>query len=515
MRHAKAVQLTALFLSLVFSSSACHKVEVDLPKFALNTGASQTAPDPLSLVADERRTREAEVMSESDQATKEMLEAYFGPLPSIAEKVEYQHFKAKGLYISTGENLQKVIDICRQTEVNAVVLDIKENYGFTYRTNIPLALETEAATLNIDIGRIIQMLKHEGIHVIGRIVCFNDSNLANKRPDLCLTGQNGKPLIWPLEGNKAFTSPYNTEVWDYLVDVAEEAISMGVDEIQLDYVRFPSGDSLNGEDIYVKTPKNWTSDRVPTRAQAINRFIEYMRAAITDRLGIPIGLDCFGTVMVFPSDGTTIGQDWTSLGLTGLDNISPMVYPSHFSDERANGIGTIIGNYTFRLPDAEPQKLVLAALNAGNALLTPQQSNIYAHVRPFLQAFTASYLGEGRYIPYGREEVRAQIQAVYEAGYDEWFLWNSDADYEASWFNSKNNPGQAVDRTPVIEKQVQKATEPPLIQPGRSIPTGINHDPEETRRDESLNTTNVEVEEAPANWDIPDENNDEENWSDN
>ncbi|MDO5733017.1 MAG: putative glycoside hydrolase [Eubacteriales bacterium] len=469
-----------LLSMLLLLSGACKKAQIDSPDFQTRSPEESTvAYDDLqrAVAEDDDLSDEtpAEVLSESNRNRLEMLEAYFGALPTVGLKKEYEHFKSKGLYISWGRNMPEAIEICKKTECNTVVLDIKENYGFTYQTKIPLAIEIDAATPGnpVDIKGIVDMFHAEGIRVIGRVVCFNDATLATKRPDLCLKDKNGNTLYWPSEDNRPFTSPYSPVVWDYLIQVCLEAINFGVDEIQLDYVRFPSGSSSSGEEVYIQSPEGYTAEDKPTRAEAINRFIESVRAVCTDRYGIPVGLDCFATVMVFPTDGVAIGQDWASIGLTGADSISPMVYPSHFDDEISNGIGTVIGGQTFSYPDKEPYGIVKASLNAGRTLLTQTSESYFAHIRPFLQSFTAAYKGEGRYIPYGYNEMRAQFQAVYDAGYDEWLLWSPIADYDINWFNSPDNPGTSASQLPLTTPLPKNRQTETLIAEERQAPTGI------------------------------------------
>ncbi len=475
--------LAALIL-FILPLASCSKVSIDSPNFSLQKPNDNIAANNIIEINPNGDNEQdsiqnlypAQVMSVSNRDRLELLEAYFGPLPRISKTSNYEHFKVKGLYISWGRNMPEAIEICKQTECNTVVLDIKENYGFTYQTKIPLAKEIDAATPGnpVDIKGIVDMFHAEGIRVIGRVVCFNDATLATKRPDLCLKDQDGNILLWPSEDNKPFTSPYEKEVWQYLLDVCIEAIGFGVDEIQLDYVRFPSGSSSTGQEVYISPPKGYESDEMPTRAEAINRFIETIRSVVTEQYGIPVGLDCFATVMVFPTDGINIGQDWSTMGLTGADSISPMVYPSHFGNINQNGVGTRLEGITYPYPDMEPFDIVNKALNAGRKLLTKESESYYAHIRPFLQAFTASYLGEGRYIEYGHDQMRAQFNACYQAGYDEWLLWSPVAEYDINWFDSKENPGTAASTQELTNPADASKTSETLIAAEREVPTGIN-----------------------------------------
>lgn len=363
-------------------------------------------------------------------------EKFFGPLPEVSQKASFAHKPVKGIYVYDPDQLDLYLQTVKDTEVNSFVIDAKESWGLLYDSKIPLAKEVNSVIEKRDLKAIYQRCHEAGIRVIARIVCFKDATLAEKRPDLCISNQDGSPILFPLESNSSFASPYNPDVWQYLIDIAKEVIEFGADEIQFDYVRFPSGGSSNGSAAYFGPPED-----VPEKASAINRFLQTAAAIIQNKLNIPVGADLFSIVMTSEVDGLAIGQNWSQIGLTGIDNICPMIYPSHYANAslgaQGNGVGSYIGNGFYEAPDLEPYSVVKDAFVDG---LPAIEQEGYAHIRPYLQAFTASYLPAGYYKAYGGQEIREQIKASQEAGFDEWILWNPNAEYpDGAFLNDRKN----------------------------------------------------------------------------
>ncbi len=361
----------------------------------------------------------------------DLAESYFGALPEALEVKPFEHVPAKAIYVGAGGNLDSNLAVARETEVNAVVVDLKESDGIYYDCQVPLAMEIGAVRNIIDLKTIVERCHAEGVRVIGRIVCFKDTRLTGARPDLAICDKGGTPLRFSLEGGKSFASPYNQEVWQYLIDIAVDAIRFGVDEIQFDYVRFPTGSARGGAQPYFG--KEGT---VPSRIDAINRFLQTAVIHIQDEQGVPLGADVFSIILTNLSDSKILGQEWATAGLTGLDSISPMIYPSHYANSSTghytgNGQGTYINGHLYAKPDLEPYNIMYNVLVVGKG--ATEQTG-YAANRPWLQAFTAGYLPEGYYQDYGADEIRAQIRAIEDAGFDEWICWDPAATYSKSFF---------------------------------------------------------------------------------
>lgn len=382
-----------------------------------------------------------------------ILDAFFGPLPVLeGEPRKISHDKPlRGIYLGMGENLEAALELASWSELNAVVVDVKESWGLCYESAVPLAVEMKASSGQLELKSLIDRCHAAGLTFIARMVCFKDEVMTRMQPDLCIRDAEGKVLHYPLEGGEAFANPYNTEVWDYLLDLSREVIAMGADEIQFDYVRFPTGQPEGGatplyreeSDVRTKPEESDPQDQrepleVPEKEAAINRFLETARIELQDKLGVPVSADLFSIVMSSPEDGRLIGQNWSRIGLSGIHCLSPMIYPSHYANASAgslgNGKGSSIGSKFFDAPDLSPYDVVTAALEDGAAAAGKSG---YAGLRPWLQAFTANWLAPGYYMDYGPREIRAQIQALYDAGYDEWLLWNAGHEYPESLFLSR------------------------------------------------------------------------------
>ena len=330
--------------------------------------------------------------------------------------------KVKGIYVTGPKagsaGMEDLIRLVDETELNAMVIDVKNDEGnLTFRlTNeeIPQDIpvldrisEMQAGIRYIrDIQTMMQELKDHNIYTIARIVCFKDPILAAAQPELALTKPDGKPVT---DANGlAWVNPYRQEVWEYLTELAEMAADLGFDEIQYDYVRFPVGSDADAADYGVDM------EAYPKR-QAIQDFLSYAGDRLHEK-GCVVTADVFGTIIGSETDVQTVGQDYTALGQT-VDAISPMVYPSHY----ANGV------FGLKVPDAHPYETVSTAMQGSAEELQEIPEAERAVVRPWLQAFTATWVPG--HISYNGTQIREQIQAVYDAGYEEWILWNATNRY--------------------------------------------------------------------------------------
>jgi hypothetical protein len=176
------------------------------------------------------------------------------PLIDLREFRDLSYVPVKGIYMtsygaSSADNLNKMISLADSTEINAFVIDVKDDLGYvTYKADVPLAKEEGLIDNRIkDIDALIAKLREHNIIPIARVVCFKDTKLANKRPDLAVKWKNG--TNWTDFKGLSYTNPYNHEVWEYLVEVAEDAARHGFREVQFDYVRFPS-DGLISQAVY-------------------------------------------------------------------------------------------------------------------------------------------------------------------------------------------------------------------------------------------------------------------------
>lgn len=349
-------------------------------------------------------------------------DSMFGPLKELpeAEVKNPEHFEVRGLYVGSGGKIDSAIDLCKKSELNTIVLDLKNEYGIPYMSKNATARKIGYVWDNYVLKEMIDKCHSNGLRIIGRIVSFNDSTAAKKFPDRAIKDESGEMVLFSSEGKRPFLSPYNRENWDYLIELAEEAASFGIDEIQYDYVRFPVGYKND------RTPYYGAEGTFPTKAEAINRFLQEARIRLQDKMGVPVSADIFGTVLTSAVDARIIGQEFETLGMTGIDSCCPMVYPSHYA------LGTRLGGKVFPYPDKEPYLIVYSVLYSCQDIYMQKG---FTKVRPYIQSFTASYIGKGNYIHYGYNEINAQIKACKDLGINEFILWDPSVNYPAGKYD--------------------------------------------------------------------------------
>jgi hypothetical protein len=309
---------------------------------------------------------------------------------------------------------ERVLDLTARTELNAVVIDVKGDRGWVlYPTEVPLALSVGAqgpGTLR-SFDAMMADFKARGIYTIARIVTFKDNILANARPDLAiLYTRTGKP--WIDNEKLAWVDPFREEVWAYNIAIAQEAVRRGFDEVQFDYVRFPTDGKL-GAAKYLKPVSKET--RLPT----ITAFLEKARREIGPT-GAFVGADLFGYT-AFNENDTDIGQRIEELA-PHLDYICPMVYPSGYQKGIPGHANPIL----------VPYKVVHESVR----LIRKRAGGSPARVRPWLQDFR-DYAFDRRI--FGVPEIQAQIKGSDEAGGIGWMLWNPRNDYTGSALRAKGS----------------------------------------------------------------------------
>lgn len=318
----------------------------------------------------------------------------------------------KGIYATAhsaaGSRMNMLLKLMDETELNAMVIDIKDDWGYiTYDTGNPtlLAMETSQKIIP-DIGKLMTTLTEHDIYPIARIVVFKDTLLAKKRPELSFLNADG--TVWGNSKNPpdSFVNPYKKEVWDYNIEVAKEAVKAGFKEIQFDYVRFPEGFEKRAD--ILKYDKD---DR--TRIHAVAEFVKYAHEQLAP-LGARVSVDIFGYAASVPA-AEGIGQDFQKIS-QNVDVISPMIYPSHYST----------GWFGSKVPDAAPYVTIDGATKDTHKKLEPLQE-IKPVIRPWIQDFTASWVPG--HIRYGKQQIEEQIRALKDNGVEEFLLWNASNTY--------------------------------------------------------------------------------------
>ncbi|HEY3363775.1 MAG TPA: putative glycoside hydrolase [Symbiobacteriaceae bacterium] len=312
----------------------------------------------------------------------------------------------KGIYATSYSaanpaKLNELLGLIDRTELNALVVNVKDDWGnITYETDQPIAKAAGSVSPDLkDLNAFTSQLKAKHVYGIARVVTFKDSFVPKYRPDLAVARTGGG--IWRDYNGVPWLNPYHRGAWDYIVDIARGAALAGFDEIQFDYVRFPTDGDLSqivypGQDSRAK-------------AQVIADFLAYARKELRP-YGVWVSADAFGLVTT-ASDDMGIGQHLEELS-GAVDYLSPMVYPSHY----------ISGNLGLSNPNAMPYQTVYRSMLDAKDRWAKAGQTDKVTMRPWLQDFSWGY-------PYGVKEVRDQIQATYDAGFKEFLLWNAANSY--------------------------------------------------------------------------------------
>lgn len=318
----------------------------------------------------------------------------------------------RGLYVNRwavlGQRMWEFIAIAKRTEINALVLDVKDDRGYVlYRSSVPLAKQIGAdSTMPVSANRmraILDTMRANGIFPIARIVVAKDPVLANAKREWAIERRSdGKP--WLDKDGNPWLDPHQRAVWTYAADLAAEAVRLGFSEVQFDYVRFPDEPRLVRE-----TRFPLAKGRV--RAMVIREQLGYLKERVA-RLKVPMAIDVFGLTTTDSTD-MGIGQRWEQFA-DQADIVLPMTYPSHYAR----------GTYGISNPNASPYATIDHAMKdakARNAQVKPAPEIV-----PWYQDFT---MGAPRY---GVTQLRAQIRAGYDNGVRSWILWNPGSKYTIS-----------------------------------------------------------------------------------
>lgn len=360
-----------------------------------------------------------------EQHQEEVKKAVYGfnsyvEQPAINYEVYEVPPAVRSLYLTSysaasSKKVNEIIDLANRTEVNSVVIDIKNDSGYVTidsdKESISSIGSDEVYVLK-NIENTVKKLKENDIYPIARIVCFKDPFLAKAKPEYAIRNKDGS--LWTYKGIH-WLNPYVKGTWKYIIDVAEEAAKVGFEEIQFDYIRFEATVQLNKADLGPESKEK-------TRQQIILEFLDYANERLKP-LGVKLSADVFGIVITSKIDAERIGQDYVGMA-ERLDVICPMIYPSHYGP----------GHFGVKSPDLYPYKVIKGAMDSSNELYAKYPDKKLAKVRPWLQSFTASWLGAGNYMPYGPNELREQMKGTYDAGWDEWILWSPSNRYPEDAF---------------------------------------------------------------------------------
>jgi len=325
-------------------------------------------------------------------------------------QVALEPFELRAVYVPFGlltvpEKIESILDLVQETGMNGIVLDVKGDRAYiAWDSAHPIAREIGAhpAWNLMDLKGLVEECHRRGLYIVARMVVFKDDLLARGRPEWAIKRPDGSLYI-DNEG-LAWTDPFLQEVRDYNIALAKEVVALGFDEVQLDYLRFPSDGAGILEMVYSQEAT------VETRTAAIAEFCAQMYAAIS-RTPAFLSADLYGlTVWLDPARDMGIGQSLVDIA-PHLDYVSPMLYPTTFAP----------GELKYDYPGNYPHEIVYRSVRAAI-------ERTAAKVRPWLQ-----YYSIGRY-DYGLIEFLEQRKGAEDAGACGWMFWNARGNYEPDAF---------------------------------------------------------------------------------
>lgn len=316
--------------------------------------------------------------------------------------------KVKAIYISAWvagsakyrDTLVKMID---NTELNAIVIDVKDSTGrISFATSDDNLNKTGSVENRIsDVRGLTNMLHQKNIYIIGRVAVFQDPYMTKKKPEWAIT-KKSDGTVWKDRKGLSFLDPAKKEVWDYTVAIAHDAYEQGFDEINFDYIRYPSDGNIKDINYHIAAGK--------TRADNIETFFKYLHTEVKKDIDIPMSADLFG-LTTEGTDDMGIGQVWEK-ALPYFDFLAPMVYPSHYPPGQAG----------FKNPADHPYEIINKALASAVMKTNALPGNDIHKIRAWLQDFN---LGA----KYTKEMIKLEMKAVYDNGLDSWMLWDPKNKY--------------------------------------------------------------------------------------
>ena len=355
---------------------------------------------------EEQKIIEEEILStivpEVPTSTESEIKESGFQAPEIIKAVYLTSWSAASPYM-----VNYVIDLAKNTEINAVVVDIKDWSGYvSYNTEVAEVEKYNAERYLIsDVKALVEKFHKNGIYTIARISVFQDPILAWARPDLAVRRKSDDSLLWLDKMGLAWIDPSSKEAWDYNIAIAKDVLNQGFDELNFDYIRFPSDGDLGDLSFSL-----WDSAST-TKISVIRDFYSYLRQNIPDGV---LSADLFG--LSTETFDLGIGQK-IEYAYQYFDFVSPMVYPSHYAQ----------GYIGYENPVEYPYEVVKNAMENGLIKLIDfkNTTSTNAKLRPWLQDFD---LGA----EYGEEEVRLEIKAVRDALGDDFsgfMLWSPENFY--------------------------------------------------------------------------------------
>lgn len=388
----KVIHLCAVAASLSFACTGAH-----------DASAAKVTPAGILPV-----DAQASASSTAPAVAGKTLATTAGPMTPGLDSAIKGLVPIRGLYLyrfapQSWKRLNHLIAIADSTEVNAFVIDVKDEFGLNFHSSDPVLRKNEGTQVKVaNMKAVVDSVRAHGILPIARIVVFKDSVTARNNPDHTIRKPDGTP--WRDKKGLTWVNPYANAIWEYNMRVAEEAARMGFAEVQFDYIRFP-------EPYKSLPPQVFPEQAGRNKPQVLSEFLDAARARMS-KLGVRTTADIFGLVTTVGGP-LEVGQLWEPLAKS-VDVILPMTYPSHYPH----------GSFGIARPNAEPYEVVHIAISRARER-NEKMGLTGERVRPWIQAFS---LGPPKY---GPEQIEAQKRAIYDSGFDGWVLWEPGSRYDS------------------------------------------------------------------------------------
>lgn len=409
---------SALLAVLLLTSACSGGEEAAAPEDAADvevTPAEDAAPEP-------DRDPEQEPEPEPEPTATE---------PALPEAPDAVRGVYATVYSFWGDRWDHLVELVETTELNAVVVDVKDEAGtLLWPIDHPYTAAGGADWKpDGDPTERLQRLLDAGGYPIARVSCFKDTLVAQAHPELAVQEQ-GTGRAWLARKDFSWLNPYQDEAGQWCIDVGIAAVEAGFKEVQFDYIRFPNGG--DGDTTTIELP-GVPQDRPREEWRHTDEVVEFLARA-TEQVHAAGGLvsaDLFGLVTYdFSWDAQGTGQVIERIA-EHVDFISPMVYPSHYGP----------GNYgLLPHPVDHPYETVWNAMQEAQMRV----QGLHAQIRPWLEDFPAPWMGRD-HSPARLEE---QIQATYDNGIEGWLLWNAGNTYSESVLAPGETEPKAADVPP-------------------------------------------------------------------
>jgi hypothetical protein len=375
--------------SLALAACAGERASPEKPRAVVGAAVDSSAADSTTTAATRAASGGAVVTRDSTR-----------PAPDVVRALYVNRWASQ-----SSARVRSLVAIADSTEINALVIDMKDEFGLNYVPSNPEWRKNAGSANKLrNLRALLDTLHAHDILPIARLVVFKDSVTARVHPEWTIRGPDGS--IWRDHKRLAWVNPYDRALWAYNIGVAEELVRLGFGEIQWDYIRFP-------EPYKSLPPQVFPGAGSVKKPDLIAAYLKEAKERL-NKLGVRSTADIFGLVTTVPGP-LEVAQHWERLAPV-TDVLLPMVYPNHYPR----------GSFGIPRPNAEPYKVIHTAINRARQRDEKLGITAKEHVRPWLQAFDLPGIAP----KYGPEELKAQMQAVYDAGYDGWVLWNPGSRFE-------------------------------------------------------------------------------------